>query len=234
VASRKEQKEALRRQREERERQAQEQQRRKRLVGLGVAGVLASAAVVVLVLLLLAGGGGDAAGKVLPDGGEAPPARVSDLERAASGAGCRLSSERARSRNHSRDPNAKIKYRTNPPTNGRHYEIPTEDGAYEKPPPDSHLLHTLEHGRVIVWFKPSLPRSARADLKALFDEDSYQMVLLPRANMPHAVASSAWGRDPEPLGRGYLLACPRYNDKLFDALRTFRDEHRSDGPEPVP
>jgi len=46
VASRKEQKEALRRERLEREREAAEQARRKRMVGYGVGGVLALAAVV--------------------------------------------------------------------------------------------------------------------------------------------------------------------------------------------
>ena len=30
----------------------------------------------------------------------------------------------------------------------------------------------MEHGRVIIWFKRNLPADERADLKALFDEDS--------------------------------------------------------------
>ena len=237
MASRKEQKEALRREREDRERQAQEQQRRKRLVGYGIGAALALAAIVVVVVLLVSGGGDDGGGsdaKLLPTGGKAPAAKVTNLKQAASAAGCRLSSERAKSRSHVADPNKKLKYRTNPPTDGRHYQVPTEDGAYNKAPPDSALVHTLEHGRIIVWFKPSLPEPARANLKALFDEDSYQMVLVPRANMPFDVAASAWGRDPSPLGTGFLMGCPRYGDKVFDAIRTFRDEHRSNGPEPIP
>ena len=32
---------------------------------------------------------------------------------------------------------------------------------------------------MIIWFKKSLPEDQRANLKALFDEDSYQMVLMP-------------------------------------------------------
>jgi hypothetical protein len=233
VAKRKEQKEALRREREERDRQAREQQRRKRLVGLGVAGALVSAALVVLMVLLLSGDDGPSA-KVLPDGGEVPAAKITDLKRAADAAGCRLSSERARARDHSQDPDERIRYRTNPPTDGKHYQVPAEDRAYDRAPPDSHLVHTLEHGRIVIWFKPTLPESARAALKGFYDEDSYQIVLTPRRNMPHDVAASAWGRDPEPLGTGLLLACRRYNEKVFDALRTFRDEHRSNGPEPVP
>jgi Protein of unknown function (DUF3105) len=234
VASRKEQKEALRLEREERQRQAQDQQRRKRLVGIGIGAALLAAAVVVVAVLLLSGGGDGPSAKVLPSGGEVPSAKVTDLKRAAATAGCRLSSERAKSRNHAQDPNAKLRYRTNPPTDGRHYEVPTEDGAYSKAPPDSHLVHSLEHGRIIIWFKPTLPEQARASLKAFFDEDSYQIILVPRKNMPFQVAASAWGRDPEPLGTGFLMGCGRYSDKVFDALRTFRDEHRSNGPEPIP
>ena len=61
-------------------------------------------------------------------------------------------------------------------------------------------MHNLEHGRVIIWFKPSLPKDTRADLKALFDEDTYQMVLVPRAKMPYQVAATAWNGTPEPSG----------------------------------
>jgi hypothetical protein len=30
------------------------------------------------------------------------------------------------------------------------------------------------------------------------------------------------------------MGCPDWNDKVPDALRTFMDEHRSNGPEPIP
>ena len=203
-------------------------------MGIGVGVALLAAAVVIVAVLLLSGGGDEPSAKLLPGGGEVPSAKVTDLKRAAGGAGCRLSSERAKSRDHTSDPNAKPAYRTNPPTDGRHYEVPTEDGAYSKAPADSHLVHSLEHGRIIIWFKPTLPEPARANLKAFFDEDSYQIILGPRAKMPFQVAASAWGRDPEPLGTGFLLGCGRYSEQVFDALRAFRDEHRSNGPEPVP
>jgi hypothetical protein len=52
--------------------------------------------------------------------------------------------------------------------------------------------------------------------------------------MKHAVAVSAWNRDPKPNGTGRLLACPSYNDEIFTAIESFKDENRSQGPEPVP
>jgi hypothetical protein len=235
MASRKEQKEALRREREERERQAREAERRKRLVGYGAAGALSLAALVVVAVLLLSGGGsGGASAEVLPDGGEVPRQQLTDLAEAADAAGCKLESNRAQGREHITSLSERVEYQTNPPTSGNHFIEPAEDAAYDQAPQDEQLVHSLEHSRVVVWFKPSLPEDARANLKALYDSDSYQTLVVPRRDMPYAVAATAWNREPEPNGTGRLMGCPRHNERIFDALRTFRDEHRANGPEPVP
>jgi hypothetical protein len=235
VASRREQKEALRREREERERQAKAGQARKRLVGYGTAGVLVLAAVVVGAVLLAGGGGAGASTDVLPGGGSVPKQSQFDITAAAKVAGCKLRAVKAEGvADHTQDPKERIKYNSNPPTNGRHFIVPADDGPYSKAPTDEQLVHNLEHGRVIIWFKPSLPKSERANLKALFDEDTYQMLLVPRANMPYQVAASAWNGEPAPSGIGRLLTCDKTSDGMWDAIRTFRDEHRSNGPEPIP
>ena len=154
---------------------------------------------------------------------------------AAEAAGCQVQSKKGSGvATHTTSLDEKVKYNTNPPTTGRHYEIPADDGIYGKAPQDEQLVHNLEHGRVIVWVKPSLTAKERADLRALVDEDSYQMVLVPRSTMPFDVAATAWNADPAPNGTGRLLLCKDVNDKTFDALRAFRDEHRSNGPEPIP
>ena len=49
---------------------------------------------------------------------------------------------------------------------------------------------------MIIWVKPSLPEDQRADLRALVDEDTYQMFLVPRANMPYPLAVTAWNARP--------------------------------------
>jgi Protein of unknown function (DUF3105) len=240
LASRKEQKERLRQEREAREQEARERERRRRLIGYGAGGALVVAVVVVLAVLLLGGGGGDSASgdksssDLLPGGGKVPSPDVTDLRTAAKRAGCELKSFKATSREHVTDIHKKIHYSSNPPTSGSHYEAPADDGAYSKSPPVDQLVHNLEHGRVIIWFKPGLPRSTRANLKAFFDEDTYQMVLTPKSDMPYEVAASAWGRNPLPNGTGFLLGCRKADPKLFDALRDFREAHRGKGPEPVP
>ena len=240
VSSRKEQKEALRREREQRESAAKEAERRRRLIGYGAGGALALAAIVAVVVLLVSGGGGGGGGgergsSLLPGGGTVPKQRITDLKRAAKAGDCALRSFKATSREHTTDINQKIHYSSNPPTSGKHYLQPANDGAYSQAPPDVAAVHALEHGRVDIWFKPGLPRAKRADLKALFDADNgYQLLLIPRRNMPYQVAATAWGRNPPPNGRGYLLGCRALNDGGFDALRAFIQAHRSQGPEPIP
>ncbi len=239
MSSRKEQKERLRREREEREAAAKAAARKRQLIGYGAGGALVVAVIVVLVVLLAGGSGGgskaDESSSVLPSGGEVPDPKITDLNEAAKAAGCELKSVRARSREHTDDLAEQITYSTNPPTSGKHFAVPAEDGAYEEAPDVKELVHSLEHGRIVIWVKKSLPRAQRADLKALYDEDTFQMLIVPNeTNMPYAVAASAWNADPPELGTGRLLGCPRFNEKVFDAIRAFKDEHRSNGPEPVP
>jgi hypothetical protein len=238
VSHRREQKERLRREREERERQARAAAQRKKLVGYGAGGLLALAAVVVLILVATGGSGGggsDAqAAEVFPDGGSVPEQKIFDVVPAAKAAGCTLRDVKATSREHTTSLSDHVKYSTNPPTSGRHYQIPAQDGIYGDPPQDEELVHGMEHGRVIFWVKPSIPQDQRANIRALVDEDTYQMFLVPRSKMPYAVAATAWDADPPVNGTGKLMTCNQVNDQTYDALAAFRDEHRSQGPEPVP
>jgi hypothetical protein len=237
MSHRRDQKERLRREREEREAAAQAAQQRKRL--FGVAGAVAIALAAVAIVVVLSGGGGEdsakSAGNNFPEGGSIPEQKVFDLEQAATAAGCELKSNRATSREHLQDPNQKVNYPQNPPTSGKHFAVPAEDGLYNgAPPPDTALVHSLEHGRIIIWAKPTLPADARRQIRALFEQDSYQMIVVRRANMPYAVAATAWNHDPTPNGTGRLMGCPTWDDGVIDALRAFRDEHRSNGPEDIP
>jgi hypothetical protein len=238
MASRREQKEQLRKEREQREAAAKAGQRRRQLIGYGVGGGIVLVAVIVAIALLAGGGGGSssASSDVLPGGGNYPePKDDVDVATAAKDAGCELKSFPAKSREHLADLAQTVKYASKPPTSGSHYQTPAEDGAYEDPPDIKELVHTLEHGRIIVWFKKNLPADQRAALKAYYDDDTYQMVLVPdTSGMTYAVAATAWNRDPQPNGTGRLLGCAKFDDEVFTAIESFKDENRSRGPEPVP
>jgi len=237
MSHRRDQKERLRREREQREAEAQAAQQRKRL--FGVAGAVAMVVAAIAIVVVLSGGGGEdtakSAGNNFPEGASIPEQKVFDLDQAATAAGCELKSNGGTSREHLQDPSQKVNYPQNPPTSGKHFAVPAEDGLYNgAPPPDTALVHSLEHGRIIVWAKPSLPVEAREQLRALYEQDKYQLIFVRRANMPYAVAATAWSHDPTPDGTGRLMGCPKWDDGVIDALRAFRDEHRSNGPEDIP
>ena len=175
-----------------------------------------------------------AATAVLPSGGQVPEPRITTVDEAARAAGCELQSTTARSQAHTADIDEPIDYDTNPPTTGKHFQAAAGDGIYEEAAPDSTLVHSQEHGRVVIWFAPSLDEEARAGLRALVEEDDYQILVVPRSDMPFDVAATAWNRSPGREGTGRLIGCPSFSPDVYDALRTFRDEHRGRGPEAVP
>lgn len=236
MSHRKDRKEELRQEREERERQAAEAAQRKKLAGYGAAGVLGIAAIAAIVVVL-AGGGGDDGGAKTPENPAAdaptvsyaedppaiPEAREFDLEAAAEAAGCRLVDPPNEGATHVGED---VTYKANPPTSGNHDEIPTEDGAYTQAPRTENAVHSLEHGRINIQFQPDLPQERIDQLKALFDEDSYHMLIYPNGTqMPFQVAATAWD---------HALVCQRFSDGAFDAIRAFKDQYRDQGPEFVP
>jgi hypothetical protein len=227
MASRKEQKEALRAERERKAQEAASAERRKRMVGFAVAGVLVAAAVIAIVVVIASSGGGGGGGAASPDSADFPKGAIpketaTNLESAAKAANCKVQQFPIEGRNHV---SGHVDYKTNPPTSGNHNEIPAADGAYSEAPPMENLVHELEHGRVILWFQPNATAQLKGQMKALFDEDDFHMVLAPNMRkMPSQVAASAWGRS---------ITCPKVTPKTWDALRLFRDRYRDQGPEQV-
>lgn len=226
MASRKEQKEKLRQERMEREKAAAAAAASRKRMGYAVAGILVAAVVVAIVVIAAAGGGGGGASAATDSSwpsGSIPKRQLTDLEAATKAAGCTLQHPPSEGRGHTL---GHVNYKTEPPTSGAHYPIPVHDAAYLKNPGEEHLVHALEHGRVIYWFKPDAPASVKGDLKALYNEDHTLVVLTPNARpMPYQVAATAWTQ---------LLGCPTYNSKVPDAFRAFRDAYRLKGPEYFP
>src|SRR5207302_10684415 len=109
---------------------------------------------------------------------------------AAKAAGCTLLTHPGEGHDHTTSP---VDYKTNPPSSGNHDPMPASDGVYTSAPGIGHLVHALEHGRVIIWFKPSVPPRVRGELKAVFDDDPRILILTPSdTGMAYEVAASAW------------------------------------------
>ena len=249
MASRKEEKERLRQQRLAAERAAASTGRRRLLAGYVVAGLLAAAVLAGLVAVVAGGGGSDGdidacsnahiknsggTSKGLePDcrEGTPPPAiQVADLEISAQQARCELRLDLP-DEGATHVPNSEpVQYETEPPTSGNHNPVPINDGAYITPitidtnqeTNARNEVHALEHGRIEIHYKPSLPEDQQLALKGVFDEDPNGMLLFPDPDMPYDVAVTGWTN---------MLACPTYNQGVLDAVRNFRDSYRGNGPE---
>ena len=232
MSSRKEQKEALRAERERREQEAAAAERRKRMIGYGAAGALVLAAVIAIVAVVLAGGGDDGGSDPRSNTPAAedieavpiPEAQQTELDAAAKAANCDFQQHESEGRNHV---SGEVQYKTNPPNSGDHFEFAAEDGIYAGDGAASveSLVHSLEHGRVIFWYQPNASRELQGQLKTLFDEDNYHVIVAPNPRqMKPQIGASSWTR---------TLTCDRVDDKTWDALRAFRDRYRDQAPEQV-
>ena len=220
--------------RERKEAAAAARKKRLQLVGGGVLG-LAAIAAVVIAILAAAGGGNDEQEAAAPSSdasasAQIPPQETSDIEAAAKAAGCTLTNAEFEGQDHAEKDFKPSDYKTNPPTSGTHFPDWYDDGVYEPGTTENlgMLVHTLEHGRINVQYKKGTPAETVAQLEALLAEqnEGYHMLLYENTTgMDAQIAATAWT---------HSLTCDEMNDKVFDAIRTFRARYIDKGPETVP
>ncbi len=188
-------------------------------------------AVAVLIFVLVSGGSesGDAhinsrqemgsTNGVEPDdrvGTEVPATKVFDLDEAAEKAGCEVKLK-LKDEGHTHLPQNSPPpiYKTTPPTSGNHVEPPYQqaDGAYAETPDPLNVVHSLEHGRLAIQYKPSLPEKEQLELKGLYDTMYGASLLYPNDRMPYEVAATTWTN---------LIGCREYKGSItLDAIRAF-------------
>jgi len=133
---------------------------------------------------------------IAPDsrvGIEPPDLADRSLLQAARAAGCKLRL-RLPDEGHEHIPaNApEPRYRTNPPTSGDHVEEQQADGAYRETPPPVSVVHSLEHGRLTIQYRPDLSERAQLELIGLFDTMYGGTLLFPNSELPYRVAATTW------------------------------------------
>jgi hypothetical protein len=249
MASRKEEKERLRAQRLAAERAAQSGGRRRIYAGYAVAGILTVAVIAGLVAVIASGGGGGGGVSECSEAhiknsggtfrglepdcrtGTPPPAlQFADLKISAEKAGCEVKLDLSDEGNTHVPNSTPVHYGTVPPTSGNHNPVPIDDGAYKtpitsdtgKPTNIRNEVHAMEHGRIEIHYKPTLPEDQQLALKGVFDADPDGMLLYPDPDMPYDVAVTAWTNE---------VVCPHYNETVLDVIRNFRDTYRGNGPE---
>ena len=91
---------------------------------------------------------------------------------------------------------AQVVSRTDPPTGGPHYAESAQPGFYTEPIEDGLLMHSLEHGYVIIWYDCT----QFADCGPIKDQiksivaSGPKLVGMPRDGMESPVALTSWDR----------------------------------------
>lgn len=181
--------------------------------GPAVLGVVLLVAVGLVAYVTVFAGSGGGGGDGLPDRGD--QAVISQVQ-----------NEPASSTAHV-DPGSEINYSTLPPSSGTHYPPGSETGAgfYEERQPLGSIVHSLEHGAVVVWYDPAaLTPEAEANLTEYARTHqrsfgSFIAVPTPVEDPEHAYVLTAWEQ---------RLTLDSYDE---ESVRAFTAEYLGRGPE---
>lgn len=115
-----------------------------------------------------------------------------------------------------------IEYNSNPPTSGPHWKGVAGPGIKTEIIPDELVLHSMEHGAVVVWYKEGMDQSDVDKIKEVFNNSSGKKIMLARKNLDVPVALTSWG---------YLLKLESIDEmKIKEFIETNNDR----APEKAP
>lgn len=108
-----------------------------------------------------------------------------------------------------------VPYNSNPPTSGPHTPQLASWGAYYEVQPDERLVHNMEDGGVILWYRHGTPEENEEHVSALEEVASGfpKTVIAPREEMPTTYALTAWTR------------LQRFDEVDRDGMREFIDAY---------
>lgn len=116
-----------------------------------------------------------------------------------------------------------IAYQTDPPYSGTHWPTWVNPGFYTEAQPPEKLVHSLEHGLVVIYYDPARTDEAvLEELRALTRQHRGSwdgVVAVPRSDPKHAIILTAWEHG---------LRLERYAKEQVEA---FVDLFRGRGPE---
>ncbi len=117
-------------------------------------------------------------------------------------------------------------YNSNPPTSGWHDAEAAAEKIYPEPILDEQAIHSLEHGRVWVTYRPeNVDEATRGELESVVRPFLSKALLSPRPANDHALAAVSWGR---------IQTWEAWNDQSKTELKEFLERNRDRGPERVP
>lgn len=120
---------------------------------------------------------------------------------------------------------SKFVYNSNPPTSGPHDVTWTKAGVYDAPQEDGYLIHSLEHGYIVISYNCGDMSAQECDkLKKELsdlanDKRLWKLIVVPRPTLDSRIAVTAWTviDKMDTLDKGRITA--------------FVDIYRNQGPE---
>lgn len=180
---------------------------------LAIGGLLLAGLLVVVLVLLFGSAPSEDVGTVQANAGQG---HVTD------GLSCRAD---PRSCDLGEDP-----YTSLPATSGPHWNTPASWGVYSTPQNESQLVHNLEHGGIVIWYRDDLPPEEIEELAAYVETQVAQGV-----GGRFKFILSPWGGEGD-LGAPIAVTAWRYLLELdtadTDAIDEFAREHYGQAPEP--
>jgi hypothetical protein len=103
------------------------------------------------------------------------------------------------------DDGTDVEYSTNPPTSGEHYNVPMPAGFYNEGDvgvafPESHIVHSLEHGYVVFWYNCEALTDAECQqmktaIMAIMEEyGNTELIAFPWPGMDEPLVMTSWGQ----------------------------------------
>lgn len=84
-------------------------------------------------------------------------------------------------------------YNSNPPTSGPHTGNDVAGGGIKDTPvADEIVVHSLEHGAVVLWYSDDVGQEDLEKLKKIFNEAVGKKIMIPRKNMDKPIALTSW------------------------------------------
>lgn len=115
-------------------------------------------------------------------------------------------------------------YIFNPPTSGPHYATWSKCSIFEEAIPSEILIHNMEHGHVVVFYKPDIEAAQKDQVKQWVAAklSKKNILMAPSKDIVSPFALAAWG---------WYQAFDTFNEQTFN---TFYKAHKYRGPERIP
>ncbi len=95
----------------------------------------------------------------------------------------------------------RVDYKSAIPTSGSHWEVEAPWGFYDQELPNERVVHNMEHGGIVISYKPHLGQTTFDRVKGLFfkpfSDQSFQpnkVVMMPRQEQKEAIVMASWDR----------------------------------------